>query len=85
VSQLWWLSFCDPGRPVGQKFLGACIVPASGMVGAIRVAHEQGCNPGGEVVGHPIPGQLAPRVPANRIGVLMTREQAEAFDKETQS
>lgn len=50
-DSFWWLSFCDPELPAGNRFLGACIVPGLDMVSAIQKAHSLGCNPGGEVSG----------------------------------
>lgn len=47
---LVWMSFCDGSRPKGSQFLGACVVDANSMEGAIRAAWSAGCNPGGEVV-----------------------------------
>jgi hypothetical protein len=44
-----YLSFVDPDRPEGQRFLGACWVKAQGPATAIQTAHEHGCNPGGQV------------------------------------
>jgi hypothetical protein len=82
VSQL---SFCDARKPTGKQFLGACIVPATDLIDAIKTSHLNGCNPGGEVLGHAIPTISAPRVKAHQIGVLMNREQAESFDREDQS
>ena len=49
----WWLSFADPTLPVGQQFLGVAIVPAPSFLAAVTVAHQLGCNPGGEVMGFP--------------------------------
>lgn len=54
---LWWLSFVDPKRPQGQRFLGCALVetetdpddPKVAMSDAIRRAWRTGCNPGGEV------------------------------------
>ncbi len=46
----YWLSFCDPSRPEGEQFIGACIVDGMDEVGAIRTSWEEGCNPGGEVL-----------------------------------
>lgn len=46
---LWWLSFTDPSRPVGDQFLGVAIVYAPGNVHAIQMAHFLGINPGGQV------------------------------------
>ncbi|HKY40723.1 MAG TPA: hypothetical protein VJN18_32535 [Polyangiaceae bacterium] len=82
MAQLWWLSFCDPAKPSGQQFLGACIVNACCMLDAIREAHSLGCNPGGEAVGHSVPADCQHRVKPHQIGVLLNREQAESFDKE---
>ncbi len=45
----FYLSFCDPGRPKGQQFLGATVVDADGPEGAIARARVLGVNPGGEV------------------------------------
>jgi hypothetical protein len=50
----WWLSFCDPSRPTGQHSLGVAIVGAASFPEAVMVAHATGCNPGGEVMGHPV-------------------------------
>jgi hypothetical protein len=85
VKSLWWLSFCDPERPTGTQFLGACIVQGADMVEAVRNAWANRCNPGGEVQGQEIPGLVTPRIGPHRIGVLMNRQEAEAFDRELQS
>lgn len=57
---LWWLSFTDPDveatipraqrRAGGPAFLGVCVVAAATPVGAMLVAHDKGCNPGGRVL-----------------------------------
>jgi hypothetical protein len=72
--QSWWLSFCDPAKPDGQSFIGACVVqipdvPYPGghddaLQNALRIAYLMDCNPGGDVRGarihenSPIFGQL---------------------------
>jgi len=58
---LWYLSFVDSDIaatipedeqvPGGPSWLGACVVEGTGVVGAAMTAHEQGCNPGGQVNG----------------------------------
>jgi hypothetical protein len=48
---MMWLSFCDPDKPTGTQFLGACIVRAHDMLAAVALAHILGINPGGEVAG----------------------------------
>lgn len=45
----WWLSFVDPEKPYGQRFLGVAIVQGYGVASAANRAHELGVNPGGEV------------------------------------
>lgn len=82
MTHLWWLSFCDNARPSGHKFLGACIVQGGDMIEAVKNAHANGCNPGGEVRGHQIPELLVGRLPAHRIGVLLDKSTAENFDSE---
>ncbi len=47
--RLWWLSFCDPDRPKGTQFLGACMVWAISPVSAVIRCHALGINPGGEI------------------------------------
>lgn len=50
--QCWWLSFCDPGKPEGEQFLGVVVVRAFGLLHAIDKAWYLGINPGGEVLGY---------------------------------
>jgi hypothetical protein len=65
---LWWLSFINPERPVGDKFLGVSIVECDlrkteleTVKAVIRKAWAEGCNPGGEAKIVPIPlDQLEP-------------------------
>lgn len=45
----WYMSFVDPDRPEGQRWLGACIVRSSSPGSAIGVSWAKGCNPGGQV------------------------------------
>jgi hypothetical protein len=54
---VFYLSFVDPDKPEGQRWLGACVVevPALGderqnLRAAIQVAHICLCNPGGEIM-----------------------------------
>lgn len=58
---LYWLSFADEG-----EFLGACIVEANGMLGAVRLAAELGINPGGEVISYALPNGPGP-YPINKL------------------
>lgn len=89
---LWWLSFCDPARPPGSQFLGVAIVEpdfVSGLPGsegaelvsACAAAHRLGCNPGGEVQGHPLPDHIAEHIGPAWRNRLLTRSQAESLDE----
>jgi hypothetical protein len=87
VKTLWWLSFADPALPEGRQFLGACMVDVDDtdldeplMVRAVRAAHRLGCNPGGHVQGHPIPPDIALRVPSQWRARLLTRPECTALD-----
>jgi hypothetical protein len=71
----WWLSFVDPDRPEGDRFLGVSIVEANNEVTAASRAHELGCNPGGEIALCPIPSDHVPG-PEYR-DRLLTRDEAE--------
>lgn len=60
TSGWWWLSFVDPEKPDGQRFLGVAIVEGSGVASASIKAHELGVNPGGAVKGIPLTGDALP-------------------------
>ena len=75
----YWLSFSDTDRPKGQQFLGACVVRARGIATAVREAHVQGCNPGGQVkVVGPAEFEVKPGW-ANR---LLSRAECDEFTRQ---
>jgi len=76
----WYLSFCDPDRREGDKFLGGCIVVAATMPDAIREAWSRGCNPGGEVFGHAVPKNYEHNVARFGVNVLLTKDQLRMLD-----
>lgn len=78
--RLWWLSFVDPKRAEGSKFLGACQVWADCYINAVEGAHVLGCNPGGEVKGMDVDPRLSGLVPAEYVGVLMDRHTCEILE-----
>ena len=81
VTGWYWLSFCDAARPEGTQFLGACLVQARDMAGAVGMADHLGCNPGGEVWGlGPVPEE-ARWWPLDWTGRLLSREECAVFDK----
>lgn len=57
----WWLSFVDRIDQAVAVQLGVAIVPATSLEDAIDASHRMGCNPGGEVAGHPLPSHV--RIP----------------------
>lgn len=58
----WWLSFVDPEKPDGARFLGVAIVEGYGVASAAIRAHELGLNPGGEVKAVELKGEGVPAV-----------------------
>ncbi len=52
---LWTLSFTDPRRPRGKRWLGTIMVEALGLVDALTRISALGLNPGGEVAGLGVP------------------------------
>jgi hypothetical protein len=51
----YWLSFIDPDRAQGTRFLGVAIVHADGHMSAIDRTHRLNINPGGEVACYRLP------------------------------
>lgn len=54
-EQWIWMSFVDPDRPAGMKFLGVIITKARGLMTAVENTYQRGINPGGEVMTVPMP------------------------------
>jgi hypothetical protein len=74
---MWWLSFCDPDKPEGTQFIGACIVEADDIIAATMLAHCLGINPGGEVA-----GVAFDRDPPDKyVNVLMDKEMIADMDR----
>lgn len=50
AMRTWWqMSFMDPTRPEGQRWLGGINVEAPSIGEAITFTHVIGCNPGGQI------------------------------------
>ena len=82
----WWLSFVDPDRPDGERFLGVAIVEGYGVGSASRRAHELQINPGGEVHAEPLTGDAIP--PAEYRNRLLSKsdlEEADLIDEQAAS
>jgi hypothetical protein len=57
----FWLTFADPNKPVGSKFLGVIIVEAGDLDAAIARTEAAGINPGGEITAEDISDLPPPR------------------------
>ena len=57
----FWISFSDPERPVGSKFLGVVIVEAADEDEAIALCTKAGFNPGGDIAVEDISARAPPR------------------------
>lgn len=72
----WWLSFIDPRKPEGERFLGVAIVEGYGIATAALNAVDLKCNPGGEVAGCRIDADAVPAKFRNR---LLDKREAQRF------
>ena len=70
-ARLWYLSFAQ----VGGGFRGGLYLWASNFGDAISGAWASGQNPGGEVIGVPVPEHSVRKVPRDHIGRLLTKEE----------
>lgn len=84
AQSLYWLSFCDPDMPKGHAFLGVAIVHAFDFEGAVQEAWNLGINPGGEVMGFPIPS-VVDNLVREDTGRLLSKEKAETLSATLQS
>lgn len=71
----WWLSFVDPARAQGDRFLGVAVVQAEDELGAVKEAWKRKINPGGEVMTVRL-GEPPARLPKN---CLMGKDEARAW------
>lgn len=68
MTGVYWLSFVDPDRPKGEKFLGVAIVRGTDPQDACATAWDRGCNPGGEVlINGPMPEGMYQPEDMNRL------------------
>ncbi|MGO9134120.1 MAG: hypothetical protein ACLP8A_08755 [Methylovirgula sp.] len=67
IVSVYWISFSDPERPVGAKFLGVVIVEAANEAEALAQAASAGLNPGGEPTFEELSDPLPPRDWFNRL------------------
>ena len=77
----WWLSFCDPDRPAGDRFVGGCFVQGRDVGCAVRRAWQLGCNPDGEVAGLPFSDEAMDGIGPEWRERLLSDEDVDALDK----
>lgn len=77
----WWLSFADPDKPTGEKFLGALIIRAHDDVEMLKRSWMLELNPGGEVAFFEIPKQYEERIPPDWVETrLLTKKQCDELE-----
>jgi hypothetical protein len=76
----WWLSFVDPERPRGQRFLGGALVEAYTIGDAIRACWQMGINPGGEVMSFAVPPEYEYRLDPSITNRLLTKAEIDVFE-----
>lgn len=59
--KLWWLSFVDDRKPIGDRFNGVVVIYAKSLTHAAVQCWELGINPGGEVLGTILPHAVPER------------------------
>ena len=64
---VYWISFADAARPVGQKFLGVVIIEAASEAAALEEASHAGVHPGGDPTFEELSEPLPPRDWFNRL------------------
>jgi len=72
----WWLSFMDPKKPAGSRFLGVIVIEAASFDMAIRTTHAMWINPGGEVRSHYL-GSIKPTWPEEAFSRLLSADKLE--------
>lgn len=72
-EQLWWLSFAS------GRFLGVAIVRADSLASAVAKTHALRINPGGDVLGMPMPREEAKLVRPEDIGRLLSKKETERY------
>jgi hypothetical protein len=78
IESFIWMSFCDPDKPKGHRFLGVIVTQSLGLTHAIIKTHKLGINPGGEIQSFVLPaGTLIDVKYLNR---LIPKEELESKD-----
>jgi hypothetical protein len=57
----WYLSFVQADEDgSNERFIGACLVEGDDLISAVTRSHSLSCNPGGSVMGLPVPEGYLP-------------------------
>jgi hypothetical protein len=77
----FWMSFCDPEKPEGSRFLGALVIKADSDFEALARSWFLELNPGGEMLFYEIPELYHERIPTDWIETrLITRKECETLE-----
>jgi hypothetical protein len=77
----WWMSFCDPKKPKGSKFLGGLLIEARDHHDMMHRSWSLKLNPGGEVRFFEVPKEYEERITSDITYRLLSREECEAFER----
>jgi len=73
---IWILTFFDKAK--AMPCIGICIVKVEDFLSAVHKSHQEGCNPGGEVLGEIAMHGYVP--PSEFMNVLIDEDMAERLD-----
>jgi hypothetical protein len=74
-KQIWWLSFASKQR----GFLGVVLIRADSLASAVAKTHALRINPGGEVLGAPMPADQARKVHPSDTGRLLNKRETARY------
>lgn len=82
---VFWLSFCDPDLPEGQRFLGVVIVRAKTFEDAVFISWKRKINPGGQIAFFQVPTDKCYAIKPGEMNRLLSREEAYLIDARAQN
>jgi len=78
----WWMSFVDPDKPAGKRFLGVAIVEGRSFKEAHWMSsHVWHCNPGGEIEATDV-SEIAYKIPLEKRNRLLSKKELDAWHPE---
>lgn len=81
MTKWWWLSFCDPNLPQGNRFLGVIVIEAMDIKDACDRAWDMKINPGGEVLGYELSKSFLEAIKVEDRQRLLSKEEATFYAK----